>query len=130
MGKELNHLEQVLVDTIQKATELTGNVIDFATAQIPDVIHQLLMWKLAESGARIVVCLIIIWVFFVIRKHIKEAVKGTLDEDVGPVIYAILGGIFLVAVPALLIIGSVMRILKIWIAPKLYLLEYAATLVK
>ncbi len=141
MAKELNALEQVLVDTIQKATAVTGEAIDgvkgvtgkaidFASAQIPDVIHQLLVWKMAESVVYTIVSLAVIWLFFVLRKRILIAAKESYDDDMVMFMYYLFGGVFLVLIPALIAVENILCVLKIWLAPKLYLIEYVANLVK
>jgi hypothetical protein len=141
MAKELNALEQVLVDTIQKATAVTGEAIDgvkgvtgkaidFASAQIPDVIHQLLIWKVAESAVYIVASCIAIWLFFVLRARFKVLVKDNYDEGVSWAFFYTIAGMFLIVFPVIQIIASTLLILKIWLAPKLYLIEYVANLVK
>lgn len=141
MSKEISLLEQVLVDTIKKASEVTGEAIDgvkgvtgkaidFASAQIPDIIHQLLIWKAAEAVLYLVVSCLAIWLFFVLRKRFKVFIKGSFDEDMGWVFFYVLGGAFLIVLPVLQIIASTLLILKIWLAPKLYLIEYAASLMK
>lgn len=140
MAKELNALEQVLVDTIQKATAVTGEAIDgmkgvtgkaidFASAQIPDVIHQLLLWKIAEAAVYLIASCLAVWLFFVLRKRFKEFVKGSYDEAMGWAFFYVLGGGLLIVVPVMEIIASTLLILKIWLAPKLYLIEYVAKLI-
>lgn len=141
MAKELNALEQVLVDTIQKATavtgeaidgvkSVTGKAIDFASTQIPDVIHQLLLWKMAEATVYIIASCIAIWIFFILRKRFAAYIKGSFDEDMGWAFFYVIAGMVLIAVPVLHIITYTLVILKIWLAPKLYLIEYVAKLVK
>lgn len=141
MAKELNALEQVLVDTIQKATAVTGEAIDgvkgvtgkaidFASAQIPDVIHQLLLWKMAEASVYLVASCIAIWLFFVLRKRVIEYVKASFDEAMGLAFYYVIGGLALILVPVLHIVANLLVILKITLAPKLYLIEYVAKLIK
>lgn len=134
MSKELSQLDKVLVDTIQKVTDVAGQVtsktIDFASEQIPDVVHQLLMFNLVKELVYVVVCFGIIGAFikgwFVLRKANKDT-QGDYDE--GVVLYSTLGGF---ASIVLFIVGlcSIMDALKIYVAPKLYLLEYVAHLIR
>lgn len=140
MAKELNALEQVLVDTIQKATavtgeaidgakKMTGQAIDFASSQIPDVIHQLLLWKTAEAVVYAVVSAVILWKILSVRKAVHEVA----NEDNAPewlAVYYLFGVVIVGGISALVFIANVLEVLKIWIAPKLYLIEYVANLVK
>lgn len=132
MAKELSALEQVLVDTIKKSTEVGGEIytaskdaiakgVDFAQQQIPDVIHQLLMWELTQA----IVWLIVSVVLFVI------AYKSLTDKwlewsDGATVISATVAGI----VGVVVFLHNLLLMLKILIAPKLFLIQYATDLVK
>lgn len=136
----MKQLEQVLVDTIQKATAATGQLvdgakqvtaesIDFALTQVPDLIHQLLLWKVADATVGIVAMTLLIAVFF---KFLPKVVAFS-KEDRDPsalVAYSVFGGVILVIGPAVSIFWNVSLILKIWLAPKIYLIEYVSELVK
>lgn len=140
MAKELNALEQVLVDTIQKATAVTGEAIDgvkgvtgkaidFASAQIPDVIHQLLLWKMAEALVYVVISAIVIWKVLSLRSAAHK--QASEDRDaVWLVMYYLFGVTVVGGISAIAFIGYLLVFLKIWIAPKLYLIEYVAKLIK
>lgn len=128
MSKELNALEQVLVDTIHKVGDLTSQAIDFASDQIPDVIHQLLVYKLAVNLFYFIASIIFV-VIFIWGWH-KIKAWGIENQDDEPIIvYSTIGGV----VSSGIIIHAMCRlttILEIWLAPKLYLIEYAAEIMK
>jgi Na+-transporting NADH:ubiquinone oxidoreductase subunit NqrE len=114
-------LESVLVDAIQKTQAGIGEAVDFAITQAPDVIQQLLLWKTIQSLA-IFIPLVLIALAFL--GWIVWAVKKEKDYSEG---YAFLTmGFFVFSALAC----NQLTWLKIWIAPKLYLVEYAASLVK
>lgn len=133
MTKEISALDQVLIDTIQKTTATTGQIvdgvgkvtskaIDFTMAQIPDVIHQLLMWHLVFSLLSFLlflsleITLLLIWYY--------KSYKSTYEEAqfFGSLISVIVFFVFLVQ------LCRSFEWLQIWIAPKVWLIEYAASL--
>ena len=127
-------------------TNATGTALDFLATEIPDVVQQLLIWHAIES---------FIWFFLGVLllaapwfvywkwggrgeptepKYGAARYKGTLthgyagqvnEEAVG--LFALLSGIATLAGLALAL--SNLDWLKILVAPKLYLLEYARVLV-
>jgi len=105
---------------------------DFLAEETPDVIYQLLLW---HGVYNFLLFLVSIFFFTVCSRVIYWAVKGLCLYDKEPsesqednyfigLIIAIL----------ILIISSIFLLnlewLKIWIAPKVWLIEYAADLVK
>lgn len=115
--------EEILTQIIQYAT----NVQNFVLEQAPDVIRQLLMFNFAEAVILIAIILgsitllnfLVVKFFGVIMEFCEE----------------------LIAIPVMLIIAAnaglfcalhhqLMIALKIGMAPKLYLIEYAARLIK
>ena len=134
MSKELSQLDKVLVDTIQKVTDVAGQVtsktIDFASEQIPDVVHQLLMYNLVKElvwvGISFGVIAGVVKGWFVLRKAVGAS--DFFDEE-SLIAYSIMG--FFVSV-GFFISGmcSIMAALKIYVAPKLYLIEYVAHLIR
>ena len=141
MSKTLSPLEQVLVDTIQKASNVTGEVydaakgvttraIDFASEQIPDVIHQLLVWKLAESLAYVVLGLSIILLFFWTRSRVKAYVEADDGDKEIVLLYTVFCGGLSFSIGGIFMFYNLLDVIKIWFAPKIFLIEYAADLLK
>lgn len=141
--------DKILSGLLQKASDGIDAAVSFSQAQVPDVVHQLLVWKFASSLLMTVIAIISIYPVyrFVMKQfdckyvgkderyeHIKvNKYKSTLiydsDGDIHP------GSILLglgVLFYALFVCIAVFDLtwLQIWLAPKLYLLEYAASLVK
>ena len=142
-------LEKSLAVVIEKATTGVEAGINFLSAEIPEVIHQLLVWKMVEAGitATFTLMIFISASYFFVKysgkgekyedtgKYRGYSYKMTLthdeDGDLGPhfmlsgtiagLTIFISGGVF---------IGNFLTAIKIWIAPKVYLIEYAATLAK
>lgn len=113
--------EEILAQLIQSAQ----NAKDFVVEQAPDVIQQLLAWHFWSSVIWATICFAavvgIVFAFKTILRHI--------DEFEGQVFVGFLG--IICSVPFLVgLIYNVGTALQIAIAPKLYLLEYAASLMK
>ena len=49
--KEPNKLQDALAEAVNRSVEVAGEAKDFLAAEIPEVVRQLLMWKMAESIA-------------------------------------------------------------------------------
>ena len=134
-----DQLQQSLSQILDQAVSGVQAGVSLLSAELPDVIHQLLMWKMVES---LVLCAGgIIFTVGAIRwfsknsgvgKEVGTKYKATLthDErgDIAPWIPVLIIPLVSIAVIASITINITW--LKIWIAPKVYLIEYAASLVK
>ncbi|CAM8500719.1 hypothetical protein [Enterobacter asburiae] len=122
---------KILVELLQKASNGIDSAVSFSQAQIPDVVHQLLLWNSASSALFQVFCLVFLGFYaWSSVRALNKLNNGPLD-DIGDglcVVWMVFGGI----ASLILFIGFWMNFdwLKIWLAPKLYLIEYAASLVK
>jgi len=112
-------LLMILNGTISAATAAK----DFLLAEMPDVLRQLLVWKAAEAG--VIALALLIGASLVFAAWWKNR-KWCLEE-LGPL------NLF----PGMLIFGllfaalcNLLTVLQILLAPKIYLIEYAASLVK
>lgn len=135
-------LQNALVDLLTKATSGTDTATAFLSAELPEVVQQLLVWKLAEHSAKLVfalVSLLCALLFFIrfAREYQRGAPTGegnffhdgttyspvTTQGIIGSVLFAIL------AIPAVLsLCSNVLTVLQIWLAPKIFLIEYVAYL--
>lgn len=111
--------QEYLMGILEKTGEFLGN-------EIPEVAEQILTFGLVVGIVWIVFGLIfsVIGIYYLVRYF---SIKGTASDAqdvmlvpgfIGP----ILGMAF--------ILVNISDVFKIWLAPKLYLLEYAASLVK
>lgn len=125
MSKEL---DAALVDVINSTKDGIKAGVSFLQQQIPDVIQQLLIWKLYEA---IFIC-VILGVFLILVGYLNyKQYKWlkTVDWEDHPLL--ILNGIqLLLIVPSSMFISELKTIIQIYFAPKIFLIEYAATLVK
>lgn len=147
-------LQQALTAILNKTMSGVDAGVNFLSAEIPDVIHQLLMWKMISSGVGFVLitaCVVIFTILAVrgirvLTQHsaasnlyirntgeIEKQARDTMDALSHKIPVAVISlGISFFAWIAFLAGGLPlgMQMLKIWIAPKLYLIEYAASLAK
>ena len=137
-----------LVDIIQQVSGGVKQGVSFLQQEIPDVIKQLLMWKMVSAlvcaafGIGVVVVSITL-LFKVLKKPQpidpdNPRLRGNYplsfcydeDGDSHPGIVFIPMVLLGLIVFGLVMASSVMTALQIYIAPKVWLIEYAASLVK
>ena len=139
-------LQKAVAVMIEKAISGVEAATNFLAAEIPDVVHQLLMWHMVKSavvcaiGVMLIPCSVLIlkWAFKdpVLDEEnsnkYRKAYKATVVYDTdGKVTPSVVPVCTVSAFPV--IIGFCMlniEWLQIWIAPKVWLIEYAAKLVK
>jgi hypothetical protein len=115
-----------LVDIIQQVCGGVKQGGSFLQQQIPDVVKQLLIWKLAESLVLLALCLLSVTSYIV--GVVKVWNHRGANEFMPPLLVL---GILFILIPGLCIaVLSLLTALKIYIAPKVWLIEYAASLVK
>lgn len=122
---------KILIELLQKAVRGIDGAVSFSQAQIPDVIHQLLVWNAVTTLIVQIVSIVFIGVYIWLGiKSIRILFEDCRYDgsEIMAMIWLIVGGIssfvFIVA------FFNSFDWLKIWLAPKLYLLEYAASLIK
>lgn len=135
-----DNLQNALAKIITSTVSGVEKSVDFLKAEIPDVIHQLLMWKLAESVfiiSALIVAMVVTGVLFkccLNKREWWEKNKRTGWIQDNPwtgasVVVGTIGGI-LVLFSAIIIPNAALDIIKIKVAPKVYLIEYAADMLK
>ncbi len=123
-------LNKVLAENIEKLSGGVEAAVDFTLEQAPEVISQALTWNMYLSAAECVFGLL--WAVFLIVINLKlvtsDKFKNARGDDQCFII-----ALSLIATMFASTIGFVyinLTWLKIWIAPKVWLIEYAANLVK
>ena len=111
-------LQEALTTLLDKSL----NAVDFMVAELPEVIQQLLVWKMWESA---------IWSFLGITLAMIISIGTCLlykkDESSESYMWFPIGTVLaLIAIAAMCDFDW----LQILIAPKVYLIEYAASLAK
>lgn len=130
-SQTLQTLDSALAQMITESVKATGDALAWAKGQIPDLINQLLVWHFVSS---LLIQMICVAYFVAYGAGIYQICKpGTAMrkswDDVGAAFGFVLFG-FIAFVLVGIVFATSFDWLKIWIAPKLYLVEYAAGLVK
>ena len=126
-------LKAQAITALKGIIESAVRVKDFAVEQAPSVIQELLQWKMAESLLVTGFMIFIITVLGLIsyKTYQKHGFLNSLKDDISGagalVLFSGVAGAML-GVSSFLISDFVW--LQILIAPKVYLIEYAAQLIK
>lgn len=119
-------LQKALAAILQKATSGVEAGVVFLQNQLPEVIHQLLMWKAVESGVFFIFSLIATPILWLMAVRIYKSDDDWREGLGNPLaMFPALASIF-----AFLGVLTHLDWLQILIAPKIYLIEYAASLAK
>ena len=120
-----NNLQTALAELITKANQGVDTATGFLVSEVPEVIHQLLLWKAVMSAISFTITMIGIGVIAYYWKHVF---RYFADEEMAPAI--LMTVCMVVAVSLIASITLSFDWLQIWLAPKVWLLEYASQLVK
>lgn len=128
-----DQLQKVLADIITRVTSGADAAIQFGKEQIPEVLKQLLIWNFTFSfliwfSATAIIVGYIIWMLTKFRWWFKNQRNTTTEQDAAVTILTVIWGI--ITFIMIFVFWCNLDWLKIWVAPKLYLLEYAASLIK
>jgi len=129
-----DELNAVLAENIQKAGGAIEDAVTFTLEQAPELAEQALLW---HATASLLACLLgivllligasMIFVFIKAQKITSISGSATVEQKwFTDKLTVIIGGFFLLF--GFLYFNLVW--LKIWIAPKLWLVEYAASLIE
>jgi hypothetical protein len=121
-------LETALSELITKTTTGIDTASDFILAELPDVIRQMLVWH-GVYNFILFICgiLWVVSICVIVRKGYLYGKGKFLNDGVDYCLYTLLSGIA-TFIPTSLMLNVVW--LQIWVAPKVWLIEYAANLVK
>lgn len=125
MNEQLNN---ALVDLINKVAAGADALVAFSAEQIPEVLHQLLVWHFTTSLIHFLTGLVLMLVVPVgggVLMHKKRNSWWVVDGF--PLLIVFLFTSFSIG---FLMTYSNLTWIKVWLAPKLFLLEYGASLIK
>jgi len=133
-------LQKALADVINKASSGIDTASDFIMAELPEVVQQAMTWYMVESLIYFTICVIMTLSSYKVIKYqrslfyddegnlapwCKGYMSTSAEYDISVVGITILD---IVASVVAICFASNITWLKIWIAPKLWLIEYAAKL--
>lgn len=130
-----DQMQQALVAILNKTMSGIEEGTSFLRAELPDVIHQLLAWKLASSLLAMLIGIIVIFVYWrlvraFMKSEIDSALKASWGYPTAPVFAGLVIGGCVSAVSLIVTLIYGFTALQIALAPKVYLIEYAASLAK
>ena len=140
-------MQQALIKIIEKANSGVDASINFLGDQLPDVVNQLLTWGLLSSVVACFVCVFVVIAGAITLKKTFSAIESAKDKKQtnwayyiyssgitgsieGGAVLSIVISIVLSGISIMVFIVSMFEALKIVFAPKIWLIEYAATLAK
>ncbi|WP_027949852.1 hypothetical protein [Haliea salexigens] len=139
--------ELILTEMLQRVLDGVDTATDFAQREVPDVVQQLLVWHMLEAIVwAVIFAAITAFIWVIVPRHCRkvkldpskdrwrENTKLNLVYDENGYAHpgvVVVGTVFgASAVTFFASISNAMAALKIILAPKFYLLEYGASLVK
>jgi hypothetical protein len=130
MTNQNQTLESVLTTTLVDGKQAVGDAVNWALKQAPDLCEQYLRWEFAEAVVCFIFCAIgvalMAWVTrFLWVKEYDDREDGSLCRFVSSIVGAICVALLIVQMGL-----STAQALKVSIAPKVYLVEFAAQLIK
>lgn len=124
-------LQTILLNLVQRSITALNSGAEFLATEIPEVIQQLLVWKAIESFIWFILILFLSGMV-IYYGGIKGFQIATFHRETSDGMSYVLWGLIL----ALAFVATIPSLfyhldwLQILVAPKLYLLEYVAELVK
>jgi heme/copper-type cytochrome/quinol oxidase subunit 2 len=124
MDNELNNALQQLIDSAIQAKE-------FILSQLPDVIQQLLLYTMIWDIAVIIGYFVYMALCFACFRyfHKRSDFGFTEGEALLSVVLSVFGTIVTVCY-TVAVLQTIRELFLVWLAPKIFLIEYASHLVK
>ena len=134
--EKVNVLDQALADILLQASESMGKATEFALAEMPDIVQQALLWY---GVYNLIICVAGIITGIIYYLCLRTVLRDF--ENQGTTIgklHCYTEGIYFIPVGVAATVASFTILmetinlvwLKIWIAPKVWMIEYAASMVK
>uniref|UniRef100_UPI0036DCF388 hypothetical protein n=1 Tax=Photorhabdus sp. RM322S TaxID=3342825 RepID=UPI0036DCF388 len=121
----MENTDKVLAELIGKALSGMDGLIGFGKAQLPAVIEQLMLWQLWVNGLLFILFLVL--ALALLACYIwKRAIDSVIYNE---------GFVYLLLFGAVCVLGFIslrcgLTTIKLIVAPKVWLIEYAASLIK
>jgi hypothetical protein len=129
-------LESALINILEKTIAGVEKGVEFLSSEIPDVIYQLLLWHGIKNFIYFLVAILCIAITAFIGKKIYNTIKAddfkwgeNNDPSRGAWYVFFLTCVSIVPIAFFFNLINIEWI-KIWVAPKVWIIEYTATLVK
>jgi hypothetical protein len=122
MNEEIN---AKLLQYLEKTETTLESIVDFSSDQVPEIIEQLIMFNLVMSGAYVSLGILLLLAIFPVCK-----IANSFDDKDLCSMFKSVGSGCLGTISMIMICSEMSTLIKCWIAPKLFVLEYIANLIK
>ena len=122
-------LEKALLEMLESVTKTTGQAIDFLSGEIPKLVLEILKFHAWEASIYLSFQLLIFFfgIYIAVKIHKNIGKQYWSDEFPFILLQCIPAVMSLILLPA---IDNIIRLVKIIVAPRLYLIEYISELTK
>ena len=121
----MNVNQELLSEAIYTVLADYAGTKEFVLDQAPEAIKQLITWKVWECSIAVVFFLLLTLSFFLLRWYILMKLD---DHDQGPYVCSWIAVVGLSFLPVCGAVSYFHELLEIYLAPKVWLLEYASGL--
>lgn len=119
---------KILIDLLQKAASGVDAAVSFSQAQVPDIIRQLMVWKAAAYGMRIFFMSLFLLGCILLFQRALKWYESFDNEALG--FFSLLSSALIGALLVVGILANISNLVQLWLAPKIWLIEYTAELLK
>ena len=123
--KELDPFKDYLLKALEASGNMIDKALDIVQTQAPLIVEELLKWNFIYSLSMFIFGILIIIIASIAA---WKAGKAIMKSNVEPLVIIVVFGWVGSMAFSLSIIN--LTWLKIWVAPRIWLLEYAANLIK
>ena len=121
-SNEAERLLKIIADNLEQGKE-------FVVEQAPDVLQQLILWQRVESLLALCFCICLFLIgTLVFYKNIKIINKADKIDDVASNVIICITSSFISIFSFISIPIAIQTYLVVWIAPKVFIIEYLAKL--
>lgn len=133
-------IENALADLLESMAHGVDSAAAFGSREIPEAASELLTYGLVSGLVRLAVCLavfgLLVWAYRSFRRAKRRAlVPGRTDFSTGAdwslaTMFFWLGAVIAGVIAGANLLDAASDVLKVTLAPRIYLLEYAASMVR
>jgi len=131
--KKTDALIEAVTNMVNGVSGAAGQATDFVLEQAPLVIQELILWKRVEHTLwlAISIVLLIALAFFVWKNVVKiSSIISEGDDPFPRVMCTAVGGVVSLIIGLEMLFSNLTPCLQVWLAPRLYLIEYAADILR
>ena len=119
---DMNSLEELLRPLVEKAISGIEKGVDFTMEQAPLLVREFYNWHIAEAIFWLVLSVIVLSIPYFMYKIYKK--YDAFREDELMVFFPIMASIISLVFGVIMFISNLLDLIKLIVAPRLYLIEY------